>query len=495
MWTAACWPISAGSPEAESSAPPGALFLRIEKTAGVWYAVFQYEERRDSVFSKLTGRVTPAQIILLGFLGLILLGALALTLPFATRDGQGAPFLDALFTATSATCVTGLVVHDTYTYWSEFGQLVILGLIQVGGMGVITVALAVSLLSGRRIGLRQRFVMQESISAPQVGGIVRMTGFILKGIFLIEGMGAVILAVRFCPEMGFATGIWYAMFHSVSAFCNAGFDLMGARQPSSSLTYYVGDPVVNLTVMALIVCGGIGFLCWDDVYKNKLRFRAWRLQTKIVFTVTALLIALPALFFFAFEFGAEHWGLTAGQRVWASLFQSVSPRTAGFNTVDYAAMSGPGLLLTICLMLVGGSPGSTAGGAKTTSLAMAVLGVRSVFQRRDSVQCFGRRLPPEVVRSAFALLTLYLTLFLCGGTALCLLDGVSMAEALFECASAVGTVGLSMGVTADLGSASRLILIGLMYFGRVGGLTMIYAVAAGHRPSPAQMPQEKITIG
>ena len=447
------------------------------------------------MFSKLTSRVTPAQIIILGFLGLILVGALLLTLPFATRDGLGAPFLDALFTSTSATCVTGLVVHDTYTYWSEFGQLVILALIQVGGMGVVTVAVAVALLSGKRIGLRQRFVMQESISAPQVGGIVRMTDFILKTMFLIEGTGALILAVRFCPEMGLTKGIWYALFHAVSAFCNAGFDLMGFRQPGSSLTHYVGDPVVNLTVMALIVCGGIGFLVWDDISKNKLHFHAYRLQTKIVLTVTACLLVFPAVFFFVFEFGAEHWGLTTGQRIWASLFQTVSPRTAGFNTVDYAVMSGPGLLVTILLMLIGGSPGSTAGGAKTTSLAMIFLSVRSVFQRRDSIQCFGRRLPPEVLRSTCTILTLYATLFLTGSIGLCLLDGVSMPQALFECASAIGTVGLSMGITADLSAPSHVLLILLMYIGRVGGLTMIYAVASGHRPAPAQMPQEKITIG
>ena len=447
------------------------------------------------MFSKLTSRVTPAQIIILGFLGLILVGALLLTLPFATRDGLGAPFLDALFTSTSATCVTGLVVHDTYTYWSEFGQLVILALIQVGGMGVVTVAVAVALLSGKRIGLRQRFVMQESISAPQVGGIVRMTYFILKTMFLIEGTGALILAVRFCPEMGLTKGIWYALFHAVSAFCNAGFDLMGFRQPGSSLTHYVGDPVVNLTVMALIVCGGIGFLVWDDISKNKLHFHAYRLQTKIVLTVTACLLVFPAVFFFVFEFGAEHWGLTTGQRIWASLFQTVSPRTAGFNTVDYAVMSGPGLLVTILLMLIGGSPGSTAGGMKTTTITVLISSAVAVFYQRDEVHCFGRRLPADAIRNASAILLMYLVLFLTGGIIICRIEGLPLLTCLFETASAIGTVGLTLGITPDLSLLSRGILILLMFFGRVGGLTLIFAAVTGKKSYASKFPQEKITIG
>ena len=351
------------------------------------------------MFSKLTSRVTPAQIIILGFLGLILVGALLLTLPFATRDGLGAPFLDALFTSTSATCVTGLVVHDTHTYWSEFGQLVILALIQVGGMGVVTVAVAVALLSGKRIGLRQRFVMQESISAPQVGGIVRMTDFILKTMFLIEGTGALILAVRFSPGDGADQG------HLVRAVPRGvGLLQRGLR--------FDGVPPAGL--LADPLCGRPGGESDGDGADRMRRHRlsgVGRHQQK-----QAALPRLPAadqnradgdrlpagvsggVLLFVFEFGAEHWGLTTGQRIWASLFQTVSPRTAGFNTVDYAVMSGPGLLVTILLMLIGGSPGSTAGGAKTTSLAMIFLSVRSVFQRRDSIQCFGRRLPPEVLQ-------------------------------------------------------------------------------------------------
>lgn len=442
-------------------------------------------------------RVTPAQVIILGFLLLILTGTGLLMLPFATRGPGGASFSDALFTATSATCVTGLVIHDTATYWSEFGQVVILLLIQTGGMGVVTMAGAVTMFTGRRIGLRQRCLMQESIAAPQVGGIVRMTGFILKATFLMEAVGAVLLSLRFCPEYGLVRGVWYGVFHAVSAFCNAGFDLLGTPgAPYVSLTGYVGDGVVAGTIMCLIVAGGIGFFTWDDLHRHKWRFRAYRLQTKLILTTTAALIVLPALFLFFGELARPEWaGLGLGERALAALFQSVTPRTAGFNTVDLTVFGGGAQLLLILLMLVGGSPGSTAGGFKTTTLATFVLSVRAVFRQRESIQCFGRRLPPEILRSAVSICGLYITLFLTGGMLIASFDGVALSAALFEAASAIGTVGLSLGVTPGLGGASRLVLVALMYFGRVGGLTMMYALIANHAPAPAQMPLEKIAVG
>ncbi len=442
-------------------------------------------------------RVTPAHVIIIGFLLLIFAGTALLMLPFATKGPGSASFADALFTATSATCVTGLVIHDTAQYWSGFGQAVILLLIQTGGMGVVTMALAIAMFTGQKIGLKQRWVMQESIAAPQVGGIVRMTGFILRATVLMEGVGAALLALRFCPEMGFLKGLWNAVFHAVSAFCNAGFDLMGeGGAPFVSLSAYTGDVIVNFVIAGLIVAGGIGFLTWSDLKTHRWHVRAYRLQTKIILMMTGLLILLPAGFLFFAEFGAQHWAhLTLGERVLASLFQAVTPRTAGFNTVELPLLGGPAQLITILLMLIGGSPGSTAGGFKTTTLATFFLSIRAVFQGRESVQCFGRRLPPETLRSAVTIFTLYVALFLIGGVALCAIDGVSMTEALFETASAVGTVGLSLGITPSLSLASRMILIFLMYFGRVGGLTMIYALIAGHTRSPAQLPQEKITVG
>ena len=280
-------------------------------------------------------RITPSQVIILGFLLLILTGTLLLMLPFATRAPGGASFFDALFTATSATCVTGLVIHDTVRYWSGFGQLVILLLIQIGGMGVVTMAIAIFMFTGRKIGLKGRWVMQESISAPQVGGIVRQTRFILMTAFGIEGAGVLLLALRFCPRFGFGRGLWYAVFHAVSAFCNAGFDLMGEEAPFSSLTGYASDPLVNVTVMLLIVLGGIGFLTWQDVREHGRHLRAYRLQSKLILLMTGLLLLGGFLFFFLYEFSRPAWaGMSLRERLLAAMFQSVTPRTAGFNTVD-----------------------------------------------------------------------------------------------------------------------------------------------------------------
>mgnify|MGYP005789846553 FL=1 len=442
-------------------------------------------------------RLSPARIILLGFALLILTGALLLTLPIATRDGQGAPFLDALFTATSATCVTGLVVQDTSLYWTVFGQAVIILLIQIGGMGVVTAAVTLSMLAGRRIGLKQRWVMQESISAPQVGGIVRRTRFILAATFLMEGIGALLLALRFCPEMGLR-GIWYAVFHSISSFCNAGFDLMGAEAgtPFVSLTGYADDPLVTLTVAGLIALGGIGFITWGDVREHKWHVRAYCLQTKLVLTVTALLILLPTLFFLFYEFQLPQWqSLTGKEKVLGALFQSVTPRTAGYNTVDLTLLSGPSQMIITMLMLIGASPGSTAGGFKVTTLAVFFLAAKSVFLKKESLQSFGRRLPVDTLRSAAAIFLMYLGLFLLGGTAISCMEGVSLSAALFETASAIGTVGLTLGITPDLGAASQLILIFLMYFGRVGGLTLVYAVLPDSGTVPSQLPQERISVG
>ena len=441
-------------------------------------------------------RITPAQIIILGFLFLIAVGTALLMLPVSTSGPGGASFLDALFTATSATCVTGLVVQDTALYWSPFGQAVILVLIQIGGMGVVTMAVAIFIFTGRHISLKQRWVMQESISAPQVGGIVRQTRFILKTALAMEAAGAALLALRFCPQMG-VKGVWYAVFHSISAFCNAGFDLMGVRSgPCSSLTSYTADSLVNIAIILLIVLGGIGFMTWQDFREHKWHLRAMRLQTKVVLSTTVILLAVGFLYFFLYEFRQPQWqSLGAGERFWAALFQAVTPRTAGFNTVDLSQMTPPSQLVTIALMLVGGSPGSTAGGFKTTTLAVLLLTTAAVFRRRDTAHCFGRRIQDEAVHSATALLVIYLMLALVGGSLICCIDGIPLMGALFESSSAVATVGLSLGYTGGLSTVSRLILILLMYFGRVGGLTVIYAVTVRGTGKISQFPQERITVG
>ena len=436
-------------------------------------------------------RLSSFQIIILGFAGVILLGTLMLMLPISTTEGCVTPFNEALFTATSAVCVTGLVVQDTGSYWSTFGQAVILMLIQIGGLGVVTVAASFALMSGRKISLMQRSTMQDAISAPKVGGIVRLTLFILRGTFLIELIGALAMLPVFCHDYGWH-GIWLAVFHSVSAFCNAGFDILGTNDNLyPSLVGYVQNPVINITIMLLIITGGIGFLTWDDICENKLHFHRYRMQSKVILVTTLALIVLPALFFFFVDFGT----LPLGERIQAALFQSVTPRTAGFNTVDISGMSGASLSLIILLMLIGGSPGSTAGGMKTTTLAVLLGNAVATFRQRDSVQFFGRRVECHAVKTAATILTMYLALFFLGGVFISVYENLPMSSCLYEAASAVGTVGLSLGITPHLHIPSQMVLIALMYLGRVGGLTLIYAAVSTKKNGNGKLPQEKITIG
>ena len=436
-------------------------------------------------------RLSSFQIIILGFAGVILIGALLLMLPISTTGGNVTPFNETLFTATSAVCVTGLVVQDTGSYWSTFGQAVILALIQIGGLGVVTVAASFALLSGRKISLMQRSTMQDAISAPKVGGIVRLTRFILRGTFLIELLGALAVLPVFCRDYGWR-GVWMAVFHSISAFCNAGFDILGTesnRYPS--LTGYAGSPVINITIMLLIVIGGIGFLTWDDIFENKWQFHRYRMQSKVILVTTGLLIFLPAVFFFFSDFSA----LPAGNRLLASFFQSVTPRTAGFNTVNLSAMSGASQGVMILLMLIGGSPGSTAGGMKTTTLAVLVANAAATFRQHESVQFFGRRIECGVVKTAATVVTMYLALFFGGAIFISVYENLPLSSCLYETASAVGTVGLTLGITPQLHIPSQMVLIVLMYLGRVGGLTLIYAALSGKKTNGAKLPQEKITIG
>lgn len=442
------------------------------------------------MFQKKKRKLTSFQIIVLGFSGVILLGTLLLMLPFSSREGIVTPVSDALFTSTSAVCVTGLVLHDTATYWSGFGQIVILLLIQIGGMGVITVAASFAMISGRKISLMQRSTMQEAVSAPKVGGIVRLTNFIVKTTLAIELLGAAIMAPVFCRDFG-TKGLWMALFHSVSAFCNAGFDLMGTTNPFSSLTSYASEPVINLTIMALIVIGGIGFLTWDDFRTNRWRWHKYRMQSKVILCTTIILLIAPAVYFYFFEFAA----LKPGERILCALFQSVTPRTAGFNTVDLTALRETGQSIIILLMLIGGSPGSTAGGMKTTTIAVLFATALSTFSRKEDTHFFGRRIGDDVVKNAATIGLLYIVLFFFGGLAISMTEGLPMITCLFEAASAVGTVGLSMGITSGLGTLSRFILILLMFFGRVGGLTLIFAAWSGTQKQAAKYPQEKITVG
>lgn len=431
------------------------------------------------------------QVIIGSFFGLIMVGTILLMLPISSRARCFTSFHDAMFTAVSATCVTGLVVKDTATYWSVFGQAVILTLIQIGGMGVITIGLTILRASGRKIGLWHRSTMQESIAAPKVGGIVRFTGFILKMSLIVELVGAALMAPVFWRDFGALKGLWYALFHSISAFCNAGFDLMGVREQFSSLTSYRSSIVINCVIMLLIIVGGIGFLVWSDIKTNKFKIKRYSLQTKVVLSTTLILILLPAILFFFIEYS----GLEMRERILSSLFQSVTTRTAGFNTQDLSQMNESSTLIMITLMLIGGSPGSTAGGMKTTTVAVLFLSAITVFSRRNDVQCFKRRLSDEAVRNAGAVLFMYLILFLTTGMAISSTEGLPLLTCLFETGSAIGTVGLTLGITTKLSVFSKTLLMILMFFGRVGGLTLIYAALPSSDSAKARLPLEKIPVG
>lgn len=436
-------------------------------------------------------RLTSFQIIILGFIGVVILGALILMLPFSSQGGTVTPFNQALFTSTSAVCVTGLVVRDTATYWSGFGQAVILILIQIGGLGVITMAISIARLSGRKISLGQRSTMQNSISAPAVGGIIRFTGFVIKGTAIIEGLGAVAMMPVFIKEYGLK-GIWMAVFHSISAFCNAGFDLMGKPDNRfASMTSFSSHLYINIILMLLIVIGGIGFLTWRDVVTHRFHFKKYRMQSKVVLVTSGALILIPAIIFFFLDFADA----PMKERIIESLFQSVTTRTAGFNTADLTSMTTIGLAVMILLMLIGGSPGSTAGGMKTTTIAVLIANVVATFRRKEDPEAFGRRIGAGVVKTAASILMMYAFLCFSAAAVISVIEGLPLGVCLFETASAIGTVGLTLGITPSLGSASQCILIVLMFLGRVGGLTFIYAAISGVNKKLSKLPQETITVG
>lgn len=439
-----------------------------------------------------TGHSTRTfRIIIASFAVMILVGALLLMLPIASRDRTVTSFADTLFTAVSATCVTGLIVKDTATHWSLFGQAVIITLIQIGGMGVITVGLMIVRLSGKRIGMWQRSTMQESISAPQLGGIIKLTGYIIKTSALIELIGALLLMPVFCREFGLLKGIWYSVFHSISAFCNAGFDLMGYRMKFSSLTTMNDDVYFNCIIMLLIITGGIGFLTWHDVQTHKHHLKKYSLQSKVALLTSLVLIVIPAVYMFFFEYG----DYPMKSRVVSSFFQSVTTRTAGFNSTDLMEMDESGQVVMTFLMMIGGSPGSTAGGMKTTTFAVLFYAAAAVFGRRKDVECFGRRISEEAVRNAGAILFMYMALFLVSGIAISRIENIPLITCLFETGSAIGTAGLTLGITTSLSGVSKLILMALMFFGRVGGLTLIYAALPSNENQVSKLPLEKITVG
>ena len=440
-------------------------------------------------------RLNQVQYIALGFFFIILAGSLILTLPIASRSGEWTPFLDSMFTATSATCVTGLVVYDTFTHWNVFGQLVILLLIQIGGLGFITVGVGFSMAFRRRIGLWQRDLLKESINAMEIGGIVKLSRKIFIGTALCEGAGAILLATRFIPEFGFVKGIYYSIFHAISAFCNAGFDLMGRQQQYASFTAYATDPVINITIMLLIIVGGLGFVVWSDVVSKRFRWKNYCLHTKMVISVTLILIFGGALLLFLFEQGGTIKGMSTGDQILTSLFGSVTARTAGFNTVDTGALQPESKLLTIVLMFIGGSPGSTAGGVKTTTIAVILIYVISNLRGENGCNVFHRRIGDEVIKKASMVFCLNLFLGLMSVTLILATSNLHMSDVLFEVYSAISTVGMTTGITRDLNVVGRIVIIILMYCGRIGSMTFALSFVAKPETKGLSLPEEKITIG
>ena len=449
----------------------------------------------SKVFSGLH-RASPMKIILAGYCLIILLGSLLLWLPVATRAGESVPFSDAFFTATSATCVTGLVRFDTYTCWSGFGQVIILCLIQIGGVGFMTLAITAMAAAGRKIGLQSRMLMQNSISAPHLGGIVRITRFILLGTLLVEGIGVILLGFYFIPRLGFGEGLWYSVFHAISAFCNAGFDLFGQFSPGSSLTTVGGNWYVTMSIMVRIVVGGLGFLVWKDLLDHRFSFSKLRLHSKIVLITTGVLILGGAACLFWLESGNPPFEAMGGsEKVLTSLFQSVTSRTAGFNSVNLSTMTQASQFVMIILMLIGGSTGSTAGGIKTTTAAVQLLSIRTIFRGRKSVEAYHRSIEDAVVRTASCITCLYLLLSVGVGLVISHLEAIPFLTSLYESVSAIATVGLTLGITAQLGFVSKILLALLMIFGRAGSLTILLAFTSDKKKIAARYPVEKVTVG
>ena len=446
-------------------------------------------------------RLSAVQIMALGFVAIILLGAFILTLPISSSNPDAlpngrTPFIDALFTATSATCVTGLVVYDTFSNWSEFGQFIILILIQIGGLGFITVLSVFTVFSAKRnLTLRERSLLMQTSGSATLSNTKELILIILKGTGIVEGAGAILLSIRFIPEFGFWKGIYYGIFHSISAFCNAGFDLMGTKVPGSSLTTYSKDPYVCIVVALLIILGGISFLVWRDFIKHKFHFSKYSLLSKLILITTLfLLIAGWAVFFFT-EVDSSMKDMTFWERLLNSFFQSVTTRTAGFAAVDQATLSPAGTGASMFLMFIGGSSGSTAGGIKTITFAVIILSTLSIAQNKVGVHAFKKRIDDQTVKRAFSIVVLYVGGILLSTILVCSFDNVSLTDSLYETVSAMATVGLSKGITPALGLGSKIVLTCLMYTGRIGGLSFAYALLENKQPLDLTRPVERIVVG
>lgn len=449
----------------------------------------------DEILISPKRRFTPVQVLALGFAGVILLGAIILTLPISSTSGKSTPFLTALFTSTSATCVTGLVVVDTGTYWSVFGQVTIMILIQIGGLGFMSFATIAALLVGKKITLRERLVMRESLNTFSIQGLVKLARRAIITTFVIEGIGAILLSIRFIKDYGLK-GIYLGVFHSISAYCNAGFDIIGNYQ---NMVPYCGSIIVNVTIMSLIIIGGIGFIVQSDIYEHR-HFKKFSFHTKIVLVTTLCLIIFGALMFFILEYNnpGTMKSFSIKDKILASFFASVTPRTAGFNTIDTTKMTLPSNLLTIILMYIGASPGSTGGGIKTSTFAVIVMTIISILKGRRSTEIHKKRIPKEVVYKSLAIIGLSITIIIIDIMILSITEkNAQLVQIMYETVSAFGTVGLSLGFSPTLTPIGRIVIILTMYAGRVGPLTIALAVGQmQHRyKGTLRYPEGKVIVG
>ena len=426
--------------------------------------------------------LSPAQSIAIAFAVIILIGTILLSLPAASRTGEAHSVVDALMAATSATCVTGLVPGDTFTMWSDFGQTVLLVLIELGGLGFMSMASLVILLLRKKVGLRQRMMMAQALSLDDMQSVWKLQKWVLGGSLLIQLTGAGILFLRFLPDQGVATALKWGVFHSVSAFCNAGFDLFGQLQPGASLMPFQNDPVVLLTLSALIAVGGLGFFVWEEVVRLH-SFKKFSVYTKLVLLATAVLILSGTLFTLVFEWNnpATLGPMSVGEKLLNGFFQSVTLRTAGFAAVDQALLTDSGKAVSMVLMFIGGSSGSTAGGLKTVTFVVLVLFILARIRGKHHVTVFRRTVPTEKVTDAMTLTSVMFLLALFGGIFICATSPVGLTNGMFESVSALATVGLTAGVTPLLSLPAKLLIIVFMYFGRVGVLTLSLGFLSGDK--------------
>lgn len=438
-------------------------------------------------------KLSHSQILAGGFFIIILIGAVILNMGFSSAKGQSIGFLDALFTSTSSVCVTGLIVADTGTYWSDFGKFVIMILIQIGGLGFMTIATLGVIISGEKLSYSKKLLIQDSLSSEKTSDIIKFCKKIILVSLFIELVGAICLSIAFVPEFGFVKGICYGIFHSVTAFCNAGFDIMGNF---SSLTAYFNNPIVNISIMLLIILGGLGFSTIFDINRKR-AFKKFRLNTKIILITTAILIVIPTFLFFIFEMNNPKTlgSMNFGEKILASLFQVVSPRTAGYNTIELSQMYDSTKFLTIILMFIGGAPASTAGGLKTTTFALIIISVYCLFKQKSEIEIFGRTVPFKNLNKALVSLVIGFTLVITGTMIILSYSDFDFLMVLYEVTSAYATVGLTLGITTKLNAICKITLIILMFMGRVGSLTVLYSFIKTDSKKKYKYPKEEINIG